>query len=133
MFGWKVRKPSIVGLMFSIAILAVMLTYTFVTSPLNDLIWIAAQLFLDLAAFALILLTVSLDVQWLEIFAMSKFQKQIGILAIAVAAVFVIGMIIVSRNASLQDNVAVMFIFVVGLACTVIRSFIEFDTKEVLI
>lgn len=122
MFGWELRKPSIVGLMASISILIVLVTYTFIVYSLDDLMEIIFSLVLDVAVFVTILLVVCRDVQWLEIFSVPKFQKQIGIITIVIAVMFAIGMVAVSQDKFSQINAAIILIFLVGIFSQLIYS-----------
>lgn len=80
--------------------------------------------------FAAMLLTASRDIQWLEIFSVPKFQKQIGIITIVIAAMFAIGVVAVSQDKFSQINAAAIFITIVGLISTLIFSCAESAKKE---
>ena len=114
MLGYELKKPSIAGLMASISVFIVMVAYTFI-APLNDLVELVIFLCVDILVFAVMLLTVSRDVQWLEIFSLPKFQKQIGIITIVLAIIFVIGMVAVSYDLYPQIYAAIILIFLVGI------------------
>lgn len=129
MLGHKLKKPPIAGLMASISVFIVMVAYTFI-APLNDLVELAIFLCLDTIVFVAMLLTVSRDIQWLEIFSVSKFQKQIGIITIVIAAMFAIGMVAVSQYEFDQINAAAILITMVGLISTLIYSCAESAKKE---
>lgn len=131
MFGWELRKPSIVGLMASISILIVLVTYTFIVYSLDDLTEIIFSLVLDIAVFATILVVVCRDVQWLEIFSVPKFQKRIGITTIVLAVIFVIGMVAISEDMISQFDASWFFPCVIALACMYILSDIASAQKEI--
>lgn len=130
MLGFELRKPPIVGLIVSISILIVLVAYTFILYPLDNFMNIAISLVLDMIVFAAMLLTVSRDVQWLEIFSVPKFQKQIGIFTIVLTAIFVIGMVAVSENIISQFDASWIFPFVIAWACIVILSCVESAQKK---
>ncbi len=121
MLGYELKKPSIAGLMASISVFIVMVAYTFI-APLNDLVELVIFLCVDILVFAVMLLTVSRDVQWLEIFSLPKFQKQIGIITIVLAIIFVIGMVAVSYDLYPQIYAAIILIFLVGIFSQLIYS-----------
>ncbi len=130
MLGFELRKPPIVGLIVSISILIVLVAYTFILYPLDNFMNIAISLVLDMIVFAAMLLTVSRDVQWLEIFSVPKFQKQIGIFTIVLTAIFVIGMVAVSEDIISQFDASWIFPFVIAWACIVILSCVESAQKK---
>lgn len=121
MFVYKLRKPPIAGLMASISVFIVMVAYTFI-APLNDLVELVIFLCLDIIVFVAMLLTASRDIQWLEIFSVPKFQKQIGIITIVIAVTFAIGMVAVSQDKFSQINAAIILIFLVGIFSQLIYS-----------
>lgn len=121
MLGYKLKKPPIAGLMASISVFIVMVAYTFI-APLNDLVELMIFLCVDIIVFAVMLLTASRDVQWLEIFSIPKFQKQIGIITIVLAIIFVISMVAVSYDLYPQVYAAIILIFLVGIFSQLIYS-----------
>lgn len=121
MLGYELKKPPIAGLMASISVFIVIVTYTFI-APLNDLVERVIFLCLDIIVFAAMLLTASRDIQWLEIFSVPKFQKQIGIITIVIAVMFAIGMVAVSQDKFSQINAAIILIFLVGIFSQLIYS-----------
>lgn len=129
MLGNKLKKPPIAGLMASISVFIVMVAYTFI-APLNDLVELVIFLCLDILVFAAMLLTVSRDVKWLELFSVPKFQKQIGIITITLAIIFVIGMVAVSEGMFSQINAAVILFAMVGVFSQLIYSCTEIAKKE---
>lgn len=131
MLGWELRKPPIAGLIASISILIVMVAYTFIVFPLDNLMGIIASLVLDIIVFVTTLLVASRDVQWLEIFAVPKFQKWIGILTIVLAIILVIGMVAVSEDVISQFDASWIFPFVIAWACIVILSYVESAQKKI--
>lgn len=131
MLGWEVRKPSIIGLMVSISIFMVFVAYTFLVYSLDNLVEAVLSLVLDILVFVIILLTASRDVQWLEIFSMPKFQKGIGIIAIVLAVISVIGMVAVSEGVISQIDASWILPFTVSVACMIILSDIANAQKEI--
>ena len=130
MFGWELRKPSIVGLMAAISILIVLVAYTFIAFPLDNLIEIVVSLVLDIIVFATVLVVVSRDVQWFEIFSVPKFQKRIGITMIVLAVIFVIGIAAVSEDMISQLDASWLFPCVIALASIYVLSDIAIAPKE---
>ena len=130
MLGRKLKKPPIVGLVASISILIILLAYTFVSCPLDNLVGIVTWLCVDIITFAIIYITVSLDVCWLDIFSTQSFQKNISIMIIAIMLIIVGELILTYLDMIAHYEPITIYLIVIMCACFYIISYATRAQKE---
>lgn len=132
MFGWKLRKkPPIVGLAISLSILIMLLALTLLIFSTEDHIGIALGVILDLIVFGFAYFAMSIDVQWIELLTMPKFQRNISMIVLAVAIIIACLMAVKSFEVIEYGTLFVICIATLSCALFFILGSVESAQKTI--